>query len=250
MANIKLEDEVTALLSQSTITDTLLVLPDGQLDRKLYEKVAKAINTAGGKWNRGKKGFTFDSDPRVKLGLALDTGVLVDEKKKRQAFYTPAAIADQVALLAGISGLHVLEPSCGDGALVAACLKFGAEYVDGVEIEESCVDKLGDLIHSVWIADFMALEPQPRYPRVVMNPPFTKGQYWKHVAQAVKWLAPGGKLFAIVPDNNCAKLAALGATVVTKFPAGAFKESGTNIATCLVTIERAEKVRRVIRIPK
>ena len=70
-----------------------------------------------------------------------------------------------------------------------------------------------------------------------MNPPFTKGQYHKHVSRAKEWLSPEGELFAIVAANNCAKLAALSAVTVAESPAGSFKESGTNVATRLVRIE-------------
>lgn len=89
MSTVTLSPEVAEILGRSTITDTLLVLPPGQLERKLYEKVAKVIQLAGGKWTRAKAGFLFPSDPRAKLGLALKEGAIVDEKKLRQAFYTP-----------------------------------------------------------------------------------------------------------------------------------------------------------------
>ena len=42
-----------------------------------------------------KQGFVFPSNPRAKLGLALKTGVVVDDKKLRQAFYTPKSVADE-----------------------------------------------------------------------------------------------------------------------------------------------------------
>jgi 16S rRNA G1207 methylase RsmC len=70
-----------------------------------------------------------------------------------------------------------------------------------------------------------------------MNPPFAKGQDYKHVGHAVKWLKPGGKLFAIVPAKDCPKMEGLGARTVREFAAGAFKESGTSVATRLITIE-------------
>jgi hypothetical protein len=241
MANTKLCPEVTDILSRSTITENLLVLPPGQLDRKLYEKVAKAIQSAGGKWKTNKQGFVFDSDPRAKLGMALETGVVVDEKKERQAFYTPEALADEVARMADVRGRVVLEPSAGGGALVAACLAHGARMVDAVELDrDTAVAFKQKYIPtgkvSCWIGDFLTHEVAYKYPRIVMNPPFAKGQVLKHVAHARKLLARGGRLFAIVPDNKCPKLAALGAETVKVFAAGSFKESGTNIATRLICI--------------
>lgn len=236
MATTNLCPQVTEILSQSTITATLLVLPPGQLERKLYEKVAKVIQLAGGKWNRSKAGFIFPSDPRAKLGLALESGAIVDEKKLRQAFYTPAAIADEVVLAAEVAGCHVLEPSAGDGALAAACRKFGARQVDCIELEESCRTKLIPHRGRVTIGDFLKQTPYQQFERIVMNPPFTKGQAYKHVAHALKWLQPDGRLFAIVPNNNCPKLEAIGAETVLTFPAGSFKESGTMVETRLIEI--------------
>lgn len=239
MANVVLCDEVTEILQRSEIGENLLVLPPEQLDRKLYERVAKAIAAAGGKWNRSKRGFLFSSDPRQKLGLALESGTVVDEKKLRQAFYTPEEIAHEVAVIACVENRIVLEPSAGDGALARACVRFGASHVLCFEIEESCRQTLRKLPKvSVMIRDFLAVKPLAKmlFDRIVMNPPFTKSQYVRHVAHAKTFLAPGGQLFAIVPDNDCKKLAALGAVEVRKFDGGAFRESGTNVRTRLVRV--------------
>ena len=239
MSNVKLDPEVTEILSRATITETLLVLPAGQLERNLYEKVAKAIKLAGGVWKTNKQGFVFDSDPRAKMGLALASGVVVNEKKLRQAFYTPEQIADEVADMASVGGYLVLEPSAGDGALARACLKFGAGGVHCIEAEETCRPALERIDRvSIKMGDFLQEKPDGTYHRIVMNPPFTNGQDLKHVTHAKKCLAPGGKLFAIVPDKECPKFAAIGAVTVKRFPAGAFKESGTSVATRLIRIER------------
>lgn len=234
MANARLCPQVTDVLRRSTITGNLLILPEGHID--FYPKVKKALEAAGGKWNRSKQGFLFSSDPRPKLGLALETGVVMDEKKLRQAFYTPKAVANEVARLADLDGHLVLEPSAGDGALVEACLAYGARSVEAIEIHEGCRQRLIGNNRIVIIADFLTVKPEPRFKRVVMNPPYTKGQDLKHVTHAKKFLAPGGLLFAIVPSKDCPKFAALGAETVEVFEAGSFKESGTNIETRLICI--------------
>jgi len=235
MSHIKLSPEVTDVLSRSTITENLLILPPGHL--AFYAKVKKAIETAGGKWQTNKQGFVFDSDPRARLGLALASGTVVDEKKNRQAFYTPQAVADEVAILAEVGGYLVLEPSAGEGALAKACLRAGAGGVHCIEIEETCLSSLKSIDRAtVEIGDFLKMNGG-QVKRIVMNPPFTKGQDLKHVTHAKKWLTPGGKLFAIVPDKECPKFAAIGAITVKRFPAGAFKESGTSVATRLICIE-------------
>lgn len=237
MSHIKLDADVTEILQRSEIKENVVILPPGQLERKFYERIAKAINAAGGAWNRKHNGFLFPSDPCAKLGLALEAGIVVDEKKVRQAFYTPQAIADEIALLADVAAQRVLEPSAGAGALASAAAKFGAAQVDCIEQAEECREQLTAQGFPTTIADFLTLPPQPIYDRVIMNPPFTKGQDRKHLEHAARWLKPGGRLFAILPDKECPKIAALGAYTVKRFPAGAFKESGTSVRTRLVTIE-------------
>lgn len=140
--------------------------------------------------------------------------------------------------LPGFAGARVLEPSAGAGALAQACFRWGAARVDSVELEPSCEEQLMMLGCHVVIADFLALDPRPHFDSVVMNPPFSKGQNVKHITRALEWLSPGGSLFSIVPASDNPKLAALGAQDVKEFPAGAFKESGTSIATKLIAIDR------------
>ena len=244
MANVTLYPTVTEILKASTITGDLLVLPPGQLDRKVYEKVAKAINAAGGKWKTNRKGFVFAAgDPAAKLGIALESGVVIDKKRELQAFFTPDPIAAEVVEVADVFGQHVLEPSAGDGAIVRACITAGAHSVTCIEIEPECEGPLKDALrHSpgnVTISDFLDVDPDtmPKFTRIVMNPPFKRKTYVKHIAHAKKFLAPGGHLFSIVPANDCDKLKELGAYTIMDFMAGAFKESGTYVATSLIQID-------------
>jgi predicted RNA methylase len=236
MAHVTLTAEVQSILQRSEITENKVSLPAGQLDRKVYLSVKKALETAGGKWKTNVQAFVFDSDPRPKLGVAIESGVVVDRKKVRQAFYTPNDVAKQVASLANVKGCLVLEPSAGDGALVDACNEHEAAGVDAIELEPGCQEVLRSKARSVLIGDFLSMSPAPIYDRVVMNPPFTKGQDLKHIAHALKWLKPDGVLYSIVPDKDCPKLAKLGAETECQFKAGAFKESGTNVATRLISI--------------
>ncbi len=217
MANVTLSHEVRDVLERSTTTEKSVKLPPGQLDRKLYENVAKVLKHAGGKWTGGlTQAFIFQHDPRAKLGLTLETGVSVDDQKKFQAFYTPPELAAQVAELAQVSGHIVLEPSAGQGALVKECYALGAAGVDCVELNpdnkltlELLAMKDGERRGRVTIDDFLTGDPvekslhrqNKRYDRIVMNPPFTRDQDIVHVEHALKWLAPGGILVAIMLDN-------------------------------------------------
>ena len=251
MADIKLTPEVRDVLERSTITATTLKLPQ-QLPRPLYEAVNKIIKLAGGKWKKGPQCHQFDHDPREMLGLTLQTGKAVDKKKKLQFFPTPKSLADTVAFRAGVLGMRVLEPSAGHGALVLACLKEDAHHVDAVELDPQNAQILRTAVGrgpvTVQEADFLTLNPADYEPYdcVVMNPPFTKGQDLKHLAHAYKFLAPGGRLIAILLPHTAEQLEAVMPDdrccwATEELEAGTFKESGTNIVTMLLVLDKYER---------
>lgn len=242
MANVTLTPIVADILGRSTITENSLALPTGQLDRKTYEAVNKVIVLAGGKWNRSAKAHIFDGDPRAKLGLTLETGVAIDEKKKFQAFYTPADVAARVVKMADVTNHIVLEPSAGNGALADVCLVAGAERVECIELNPEAAADLREKEYPTIEGDFLTVAPKP-YERIVMNPPFTKNQDLKHVAHALRFLAPGGVLVAIMCGNTSRpKFKALVEELdhdIEEVPAGAFKESGTPIATIILRVRKS-----------
>ncbi len=241
MAHATLTPEVETVLRASTITDNLLVLPAGQLERKLYEAVNKVIVNCGGKWNRSAKGHIFSSDPRAKLGIALDTGVAEDTKKTLQAFYTPSVVAARVVELAEVNGYNVLEPSAGEGALVKEALAQGAKSVECIEINEECRQKLIGPGRMVQIADFLTVEPDYLFERIIANPPFTRGTDLRHLVHMLRFLASPGICVCVMapttPDKPAFKKALEGYTyTVEEVDAGAFRESGTNIRTVIVKV--------------
>ena len=55
---MKIDKSVVEVLKTSEFDGSLLRLP-GQLERKLYEHVAKVLKSIGGKWTSAKKAFVF-----------------------------------------------------------------------------------------------------------------------------------------------------------------------------------------------
>jgi SAM-dependent methyltransferase len=106
-------------------------------------------------------------------------------------FYTPGAIAQRMwrwSNVHGTSGLYVLEPTCGQGALIAALLELQDELQVNIEKVFACdldprnvefvrdrfASKLGDRLEVVH-GDFREIEI-PTAPWVsVFNPPYEGG---------------------------------------------------------------------------
>ena len=262
MAHVKLTPEVRDILERSTITSSTLKLPQ-QLPPKLYQAVMKVIKNCGGQWKRGPQCHVFSGDPRAKLGLTLTTGVSIDAKKAFQFFPTPPELAAIVAIRAHVRGCSVLEPSAGHGALAKACINEGANRIAMIELNPENIPYLRSTFQHlpeawrlpvVHCADFLTVTPDNapighrcQFERIVMNPPFNKGQDLKHIVHAVThWLKPGGELVAVMlPHANDDISAALGdaddlcSWTTEDIDAGAFKASGTNIRTSLLLLEKS-----------
>lgn len=175
-----------------------------------------------------------------------------------QFYPTPGAVATRVA--EHCRDRRVLEPSAGEGAIAMAALKAGAARVDCVEVDPDRVITLCGRFSrenrvSVKHANFLAMVPDPVYDAVLMNPPFFGTHYMAHVRHAFEFLRPGGTLRAVLPATvefgetkahvefrkwamaRGAKTYA-GEFKVSDLPMGSFKESGTNVSTCILNLEK------------
>lgn len=250
--HITIDGETMTVLRAATVTQDSVMLGPERLERPLYEKVNKVLTTAGGKWTGklGKGGrHVFETDPRQVLGLAIENGAMLDTKKSTQAFYTPYEVARVVLLHLGeIESKLLLEPSAGRGAIAAQCHLSGA-IVDCVELDQRSVDILCSTPYrKVVQGDFLSEKPLPIYDRVAMNPPFASGQDIAHVTHAFKFLKEGGRLVSIMSPSwetaqtkksaSFRELVSNHGRIAERLDTGAFKESGTNIATIIVILDR------------
>lgn len=253
---VEIAPDVRAVLERGTWPDPAIFrLPDGQLDRKLYEGVNKVLVALGGKWDRKVQGHRFSADARQALETALTNGVAVDQKRTMEQFFTPAAIADQLVELAMPGdGDEILEPSAGGGALIEALLRGGVlpAQITAVELDRdlygALFQRFGPQARMVMCADFMALPVECRFDVVVMNPPFGRGADMAHVTRALACLKPGGRLAAIMsPHWGFASDQASQAfrDLVedhdgewTPLPEGSFRESGTGVNSGILIITK------------
>lgn len=207
----QISDEVRAVLLRSTAEGEVIRLPEGKMPGDLYKKVNKVLEAAGGKWGRGQKGHVFVGKDATTVLNQLTTGEEVTDevktnKVRRNAFYTPDPLAVEIVAEADVKDQYVLEPSAGGGALVRAALAAGAKQVDAIELDPEAARALTAAGVRTHCADFLTckpLAPIDRFPRIIMNPPFTRKTDAKHVKHAYQyWLQPGGVLVAVVLDDG------------------------------------------------
>lgn len=228
----------------------LLRLTGPRMTPKVYRQVNDVIEGVGGSWDTRQQAHVFPGDAAAAVAEVLETGVVVTLREKRQDsqyFPTPAPVVTRLIELADVTpGMEVLEPSAGTGAIATAAAAAGA-VVDCVERDSAYAAELQEagVARTVRTADFLAVPPEPRYDRVVMNPPFTRGTDIAHVEHALRFLKPAGLLVSVMSRTvtyETRETAAFRALVerrggtVEAVAAGAFIESGTGVDTVIVSI--------------
>ncbi|ADY54681.1 type I restriction-modification system methyltransferase subunit-like protein [Syntrophobotulus glycolicus DSM 8271] len=256
---MKIKDEILAILAECTTSETIIYLPQVQLDRKTYEVVNKCLESIGGKWNRKAKGHIVDGDAAELLDNLVLTGETTDLKKEYQFFPTPREIGVRMCEMAEINEhSQVLEPSAGNGKLIEAILAAGPRSIYAVELNPQMAEGLwkynedpdGPVV-VVEQGDFLklGLANKIRVNRIVMNPPFAKQQDIDHIFEAFKVLHPGGILVSVVSESPFFRTNRKSAefreflekhdTEMVQLPEGAFKESGTMVRTRIIKIQKA-----------
>lgn len=249
--------DVSEVFAKCTVTNNVLKLPTEQLDRKIYEDVKKQLEAVGGKWKGGKtQGFVFDAeisanDVLVQLQSGKD---YAEAKKEYQFFATPESVADEIISHVELSdNMKILEPSAGRGSLIKALQKqLPTAKVDAYEAMPENRKYLEAMQNVNLVGeDFLQSDLTVKYDVIVANPPFSKNQDITHVMRMYEHLKYGGRLVAIMSphwqhsqDKKSKQfrefLQSVGGQTF-EIAEGAFKQSGTNIRTYYVVINKPEE---------
>lgn len=247
---MKIKNEVLEVLSRAEISGKELKLTMN-LDRKMYEAVNKVLEAAGGKWNKKAKAHVFEYDAAERIDQIIVSGEVEIPKDEYNYFPTPPDVVIRLLELAEIrQGMTVLEPSAGRGNIAHRMHLKGAA-VDCIELMDDNYKYLSE--NNIWNklikADFLTVEPQKIYDRVVMNPPFMGQADIRHVNHALKFLKPGGLLVSVMGagvEFRSNKLTEEFRAMVKErkgsieaLPEAAFKSSGTMVNTVIVKIPNA-----------
>ena len=209
---MKIAKEIIDLLAKCEVEGKTLKITE-QLDRKTYGQLNKVLTDIGVKW---KKDFQF--------------------------FPTPIELAKKIIKLAEITPDDIcLEPSAGMGNI--------AQFMpncDVIELHEdnrkTLIDKGFNLVHD----DFLTFIPEKKYTAIMMNPPFSKGQDIEHITKAIEMaervvvaITSASVIFRNDKKTEAfRKLVAYYGGTIEELPAESFKESGTQVNTCLIVVRK------------
>ena len=257
---MKIPNEILDILANCRVDGNILYLPDGQLEREIYNQVNKCLSNIGGTWSRKDKGHVFDYEPHEALENLLLTGETEDMKKTFQFFPTPREVAERMCDLAEINeSSNVLEPSIGRGDLADVIWARAPRKLYGVELDPEKKRYLSDKPYPSLVGtDFLAFAQEVLdekieriWNRIIMNPPFSRQQDIDHVYKAYDILCHGGLLVSVMSLSPFWRsneksvefrtwLGLVGAEVY-ELPEGTFKASGTTIRTKIIKIRKRSR---------
>lgn len=238
------------VLKGCIVEGTIIKLPNVQLDRNIYQDVAKALQKIGGKWKGGKVGgFVFDTDP-TELLSEISNGIERNIKKEYQFFATPEGLADYLVELADLDNDDsILEPSAGQGAIIKAINNVCLAIPDCYELMENNRTFLNNSdLHFNLIGDDFLTHSLVKYDKIIANPPFSKNQDIEHLMKMYEYLEDGGRLVCITSeswvDGKQKKQIAfrkwlddVNAQILT-IDKGSFKDSGTLVGGRIIVINK------------
>lgn len=245
-----MNEKTIEVLKNSTVIGSSIKLPGVTLDRTEYMDVKKVLERIGGKWKGGKiQAFVFAHDPKPLLDEILG-GKKVNLKKDFQFFGTPEVLADRLVELADVSKEHTfLEPSAGQGAIIKAIRKIvKTKPIGYYELMPQNRDILENLDENIlYLGDnFLEHNSSIKFDRIIANPPFTKNQDIEHFMKMHECLKEDGILVCMTSTSwkrgSQKKQVAFQEFLkdinaeIMEVEEGAFKESGTNIATLIIKI--------------
>lgn len=242
----RIPEDVAQVLAAAVCDGPLLRIA-AELDKKLYGRVDKALKGMGAKWVSAKNAHVFQTDAAPLVAAALGTGAITTDRDW-EFFATPSSlVARMVSKVELRPGMKAGEPNGGEGAIALELAKvLGRENVECFELMPRNAATLAGLGFPVTEGDFLAQTPSQRWDLVVMNPPFANLADTLHIEHAAKFLKPGGQLVAISSPSwqlrNSARAVAFREWVasmdaeIEAIPAGAFRESGTDTPTLMLTI--------------
>lgn len=255
------DEELLEQLQSMSATGNRIDLPEAQLSR--YADIKTAMQKAGGKYKSPSKGLPahFIFPVRVNAAAILDEltcGGRINIQKETQFFATPKAVGLKlIERFGSLEGMRVLEPEAGQAGLADLARDAKASEVVTIENWGVNIDVLKSKGYDPIEEDFLKVKPETTglFDAVIMNPPFSKRQDIAHVRHALSFLNQDGRLEAItstqfqtssIKDSKLFRdLTELVDSDVQTIESGSFQESGTSVATVMLSIDMKQLLDRL-----
>lgn len=174
------------------------------VDKHVAEEVRGVLAAIGGSPTNHGMWWEFDYEPSEVFGEILVTGCIPDARSHQ--FYPTRERLARMAVGFAEEGAGVddqwCEPSAGIGGLAQYMPKDRTVCVEVSALHCKVLEAKG---FATVRADFLAWAEEPgragSFQRVVMNPPYDRGQWRAHVEHAASLLGAGGRLVAVLPSS-------------------------------------------------
>ncbi len=191
-------------------------------------------------------------------------GVLKNNKRRDQRegvdyFATPEPLGlKMVEWLQAAPGDRLLEPSGGHGAIARF---FPSDTINkAIEDSPNLINKLQLVFNgNAKKGDFLKMPLINKFEGIVMNPPYGVGgkTAMEHLSKAVKHLAFGGRIVALIPHGGNASKnfdkfldeheKQIQLTKSITMPRSTFENAGTSVSSKVVVLDKLEKGHDVIQ---
>lgn len=179
-------------------------------------------------------GWTFDYDPQDVISEIVCSGCIPDAMS-HQYYPTPEHIARAAVAAAEIGpDDECLEPSAGTGGIADYLPRERTDCVEANSLFRAVLAAKGHNVNAQ--DDFLRWQPADvQFDRVVMNPPYSEGRWRAHIEHAARFVAPGGRMVAVLPDTARGKRLLPGFDEVW---GDVYKFPGTSISVSILTAKR------------
>ena len=244
------------LLSEKTVIDGNSVCITEQLEEKDYNNLKQFFGKLNGKWNSSKQAHVFPDSVFVGVLDYVREHQVIPVLNPYHLFPTPSGIIEEMlsislveAKIIGLNegwveGLDILEPSAGTGAIASAINEKtnGKANIDVYEIDPVNQAILREKGFNIVGEDFLVAPTHKKYDIILINPPFNRKEYVKHVCHAHSMLKETGVLVAILPKITDPKGNAVARLIARTgeawdHPPKSFKGAGTLIDTICAIME-------------
>lgn len=193
-------DPVIELIKKCETNGLKVKLPEGQIDKELFQQVKAKMEEIGGVWKAGRtQAFVFDEAPDELIWSIISRPPAASNTIKKR---TPSIVAEKMVSGVEILGHDdVLIPFAGGGELLEEVWRIHGDHVVITVYEENAEAKkaLLNRAEPVYMEgdDFLQSDSEEIYEVAICHPPLHDQLYIPVVKKMFVALQPGGTMVAL-----------------------------------------------------